>query len=342
MNRQKKMIYDLHSDLLCYLANDSSRTAYDRAVRCSIPQLIEGGVKFQALPIFTETAKGSSGRGYQQVLAYKRLALKEIGIDTLPAIENASSFSEEEESLEACLRRLEAFQHEIGKILYISLTWNTENRFGGGALTSKGLTSDGRRLIDYMNEKKIAIDLSHASDPLAFDILNYVEAHSLSLPILASHSNMREVTSVPRNLPDEIALEIWRRGGVVGLNFIRYFIGSETPLNFVKQLEHVFKLGGEKQVCFGADFFYEEDLSLSYRKPPDEVFFSDYGEASAYPRLIDLWQSHMGLSDEILEGIAHKNLESFFRKFLFYPEGVKAVSRGVNERSERTHGNSRP
>jgi microsomal dipeptidase-like Zn-dependent dipeptidase len=71
------------------------------------------------------------------------------------------------------------------------------------------------------------------------------------------------------------------------------------------------KLGGEKQICFGADFFHDEDLPLAFRKPPDVVFFPEYSDASSYPKLLDLWKMHLGINDEVLENIAYKNLKNF-------------------------------
>jgi membrane dipeptidase len=311
-------ICDLHADLLCYLAHDSNRTFFDRAARCSIPQLKSGGVQTQILPIFVETAQGSVASGAAQAQIFQKIrpvVAEAHGIGLWMAIENASSFSDENEPIQESLKRLEAFQTQAGKILYISLTWNTENRFGGGAHTQIGLKRDGKLLLEYLHQKKIAVDLSHASDPLAFDILNYLDVKNLEMSVLASHSNFRQVTDAPRNLPDELACEIWRRKGVIGLNFVRYFIGAETPLYFVKQLEHVLKLGGEKQICFGADFFYGDDVSPEYRKSPEELFFPDYQDATTYSRVISLWKENLQLDEEILEGIAYKNFKSFFMKF---------------------------
>lgn len=144
---------------------------------------------------------------------YLRCAQEEstnkIGI--IPAIENASAICNEKEDLSIALERLTALQRRIGKLLYVSLTWNHENRFGGGNHTEKGLKNDGKLLVDYLCHKGIALDFSHASDYLAYDLLNYIEKKGLRLPLLASHSNMRSIADFPRNLPDEIAKEIIKK-----------------------------------------------------------------------------------------------------------------------------------
>ena len=111
--------------------------------------------------------------------------------------------------------------------MYVSFTWNMENRFGGGALTTVGLKDDGKRLLEVLATNRIAVDLSHASDRLAYDIFNYIDKHKLDMKVIASHSVMRAIHHAPRNLPDEIAKEIIKRKGIIGLNFIAKFIGPD-------------------------------------------------------------------------------------------------------------------
>src|SRR5690349_21373188 len=123
-------IADLHGDLLCYLAGDVQRTANDEVVRCSIPQLIAGNVKFQVLPVFTMTEANSAKKGELQVAQFRNLpknypevlahveslgALAENKINIMLAIENASSFCTDEEALDDGLKRLEKFR-AIGSI----------------------------------------------------------------------------------------------------------------------------------------------------------------------------------------------------------------------------------
>jgi len=105
-----------------------------------------------------------------------------------------------------------------------------------------------------MSGENIAIDLSHTSDVLAQDILNFIDKRKLSLTPIASHSNFRVIAQVARNLPDEMAQEIIRRGGVIGLNFMRAFLGSQGIGNLNRQVEHASKLGVISHLCFGSDF----------------------------------------------------------------------------------------
>lgn len=294
-------ICDLHCDLLCYLAHDSTRSPSNPEVRCSIPQLNEGGVKSQVLPIFTSTEKGSAQKGMAQWGVYKKLQIE--GVRLSLAVENCSALCEEDEPLANCLERLD----RLGSLTYASLTWNGENRFGGGAGSTKGLKEDGKELLRHLSGKRIAVDFSHASDWLAYDILNQMDREGLDLPILASHSNFRAVHDAVRNLPDDLAVEIFKRGGVIGINFVKMFTGP-TPDYYVKQIEHALALGGEDQLCLGADFFYGMDVPADQRKPPEIYWFEDFGNASCYPRFFQLLKGHF--SEEMLRKLAHGNFNT--------------------------------
>ena len=321
-------IADLHCDLLCYLAENEHHSPYDPCVRCSIPQLKAGYVHFQVMAIFAETIPGSSQWGQSQMKAFKNLLANHSDvyerfqpekkndisskIAALSAIESASSFSEEEEPLEDSLNRLAEWQAQVGKFAYVSLTWNTENRFGGGAHTHIGLKEDGKHLLEYLSECGIPVDFSHTSDSLAYDILNHIDKKGLQLRVVASHSNARSIRDVPRNLPDELIKELVRRDGLIGMNLIRNFVGESSPNNFSAQLEHFLSLNTGRHLCLGADFFHNEAMSIAYRKPPEFYFFPGFSDASAYPKLIDLWRSHGVVSEEMLPDICYNNVIRFY------------------------------
>jgi len=303
-------VADFHCDLLSYLADDVNRTAYDPASRASIPLLQKGGVGLQTLAIYTKTLQGAVESGEKQAEIFfelpKKYSIFGTEIKTVAAIENASSFCDETEPLERGLERLEGWFEKAKKIAYISLTWNEENRFGGGNATSIGLKPDGLKLLRWMSGKKIAVDLSHTSDQLAEDILKAIE--NLEITPIASHSNFRKVSQHPRNLPDHVAKEIGARGGLIGLNFVRVFLGGRSPEDFIRQVEHADKLGLLDHLCFGADFFADHAVlpELHYLIP---WFFDGFDQAGCYPQVIGLLEKQ--LPHAIVEKIAYQNLTQF-------------------------------
>ncbi len=298
---------DLHCDLLSYLINPG-RNAEDPESRASIGQMKQGGVSLQVLANFAITAPGSSKLGERQVEIFKQL-ISRYGkqIQLALAIENGSSFCEEAEPLAQALERLERWQNEAGPIAYISLTWNGENRFGGGNESDIGLKPDGETLLQWMNGKGIAIDLSHTSDLLAEEILNTIDRSAFQIGVIASHSNFRAIADHPRNLPDSIAQEIFRRKGLVGLNFVRPFLGPD-PAAFLRHIEHAQKLGGMNSLCFGADFFYDGDSppELNYLKP---FYLNHFDNSSCYPRLLELL--HGKLSNHQMKKLFYQNVFRF-------------------------------
>lgn len=318
-------IIDIHCDLLFYLTLDQRRTPFDHVSRTSFPQLHQGPVKLQVLVLFTETEPHSVEKGMRQFDLYHRLPTEypkdvchykndwahEIPqIKTMTAFENASGFCKEDESLQKGFERLDAVIAK-SKPLYISLTWNSENRFGGGALTNVGLKEDGKRLLEKMDGQLISLDLSHASDALAYEAIDYIEGHRLNIPVIASHSNARAVTSVPRNLPDEIAKEIFRRKGIVGFNCYRPFVGESID-HIVKHFAHWLELGGEDHLAFGADYFHEADLPSTYAFK--EVFFDAFPNSSSYGSLLSLLQKELKLAPSTTKKIAHQNALDFITR----------------------------
>ena len=310
---------DLHCDLTAYLLQPNSSPNGD--VRCSVDKLFAGNVKMQVMAFYSATEKGSVDEVKEQLKHYRNLlnlpgvyefspdkAELKDGLGIIAAVENASGLCEEDQPIEDAFKNLDWLSSRA-KIMYVGLTHHLENRFGGGNFTQAGLKDDGKRLIEFLDGRKIAIDLSHTSDQLAYGILNFIDQHHLDIPVLASHSNMRAVFDHNRNLPDELVTEIVNRGGLIGLNFVKYFINPENPSKIYRHIEHAVKLGAEDHLCFGADFFDDKSHPEQDRYP---FFFPEFGDSTAYSainsRISELF------SDELKEKISHRNALSYFKR----------------------------
>lgn len=333
----KYPVIDLHCDLLSYLCDQRGRTIEDSASRASVSQLQAGNVKIQTLAIFSSSRalEDSLHQGFRQVECLVKLlsdyphifaryqsslcekdfvAEKPLPIFLIPAIENAASFSLFAEPIALSISRLEQWIETIGSPLYISLTWDGENRFGGGNGSRVGLKKDGEALVEWMSEKNIALDVSHASDSLAEDLLNFIETDSLPIKVIASHSNFRSVTGMERNLPEEIGKEIIRRKGLIGLNLFAPFIHKTDPSVLIRHVEYALHLNAHSSLCFGADFFCDLDFpSLSEKYQTKTPFFAEYGNASAYPLIFEHLRSFLGLKEELIANIAYGNALKFLQ-----------------------------
>jgi membrane dipeptidase len=333
MNKTETPIIDLHCDLLSFLTHKPERSFKDPVCRCSYPQMVQGHVKLQTLAIFAQTGQHSVEEGTRQVASYHHLSTKypmyftstrdlpKLDTQTIyliPALENASTFAKETEPLNVALERLESYQQKMGPIFYITMTWNEENRFGGGNMTTVGLKEDGEHLLKWLNGKSIAIDLSHTSDQLAYGLIDFIDRHGLDIPLMASHSNFRAVCNCPRNLPDEIAKEIIHRQGLIGLNLFAPFIHPSDPSAIVRHLEYGLSLGGENALGFGADFFCDADFPSLLRKYQIEhAFYPDFSDSSAYPSLLELFVKKLKLSEEQLLKITSQNAWHFLKRTTF-------------------------
>ncbi len=322
-------IIDLHCDLLVYLTDVPGAVKENiEEIGCALPALTQGNVKLQVMAIYCAAGAGSTKYASLQADMFKELAeadnylvpvgsaadlrnvLKGDGIGMVAAIENAAGFCEENEPLEDGFKKLEKIIDTVGRLLYISFTHHTANRFGGGNSTDLGITRDGKMLLDYLHGRKIAVDLSHTSDALAHDMLTHIDVEKLDIPIIASHSNFRQVWQHERNLPDELVQEVVRRKGLIGMNFLRLFLNTEDPEALLHHILYGFEHGAEDAICFGADYFYFADS-------PDLDRFPYYHPAHAhagisYAHVLKNLQKH--LTPTQLDKLTHLNAQHFIER----------------------------
>ena len=337
MHTQRYPIIDLHCDLLSYLSKHSSRNALDKASRCSLPQMRSGGVALQVVAIYVANEASAVNSFKQQVQSFFELPIKypeyvqlaqnellnidlsaplDQKIQLIPAFENATGIAHPSAGIKEVIQELTKIKASLGSVAYISLTWDGENRYGGGVGSNVGLKEDGKELLRWMNEHHIPVDLSHASDFLMDDLFNWIEKKNMQIPVLASHSNFRSVTYKERNLADDFAKEIIRRKGVIGLNFFSPFSGANSYRDLIAHIEHAIDLHAEKTLSLGADFF--EDMDISYmmdKYQSDLSFYPELSDSSCYPCFIDMIFEKKELK-KYIDNITHKNAFFFFERIL--------------------------
>ncbi len=108
-------------------------------------------------------------------------------------------------------------------VRYMSPAWSVSTSWAGSsgdeAGRTRGLTEFGKNVIREMNRLGVMVDVSHVSDLAFWDIVN-----TSTKPIIASHSNARAITNVPRNLDDEMIRALAKTGGVVCVVFYPEFL----------------------------------------------------------------------------------------------------------------------
>jgi len=146
----------------------------------------------------------------------------------------------------------------------IGPVWSRKNIFADGVPmgfpgspdTGDGLTDTGRELVKHCNQMGIMLDLSHLNEKGFWDVARLSDA-----PLVATHSNVHEISASPRNLTDRQLDAIAESKGVVGLNynvgFLRPDGGRDTNTEFdimIRHLSYLVEKLGDNGVALGSDF----------------------------------------------------------------------------------------
>jgi len=125
-------------------------------------------------------------------------------------------------------------------------------RYSGGTGAPGGLTELGRQLLKAMRRKRMILDLSHMAEQSVADAFSIWRG-----PIMASHSNARELVPGDRQVSRETVAEIARRGGVIGVSFYQHHLrptGRATLTDVVNQIvHHARSAGSPDHVGIGTD-----------------------------------------------------------------------------------------
>jgi len=111
---------------------------------------------------------------------------------------------------------------------YITLCHSLNNQICDSAndtLVFGGLSPFGEKVVKEMNRLGVMIDVSHVSDSSFFDIVKLSKS-----PVIASHSCSRAICDNPRNLSDEMLLQLKQNGGVVQLCILSDYV-KKMPAN---------------------------------------------------------------------------------------------------------------
>lgn len=126
-----------------------------------------------------------------------------------------------------------------------------DNLVGGSAagVDKGGLTDFGKQVVKRMEEKKILVDLAHASPALIRDVIK------ISIrPVVISHTGVQGTHNSIRNLSDEEIKMIANTGGMIGIGFWKEAVGDVKPVAIAKAMRYTADLVGIQHVCLGSDF----------------------------------------------------------------------------------------
>lgn len=85
-----------------------------------------------------------------------------------------------------------------------------------------GISAKGKEMVQEMNRLGMLVDISHISAKAMHDILDVTQA-----PVIFSHSNVKALTNVNRNVPDDVLLRLKQNRGIIMLTFVPYFTTNQ-------------------------------------------------------------------------------------------------------------------
>lgn len=325
---------DLHCDALLYYYSDDTFDLYDSDQSAvTFKKLIEANAIGQCFAIYQPVrekleALGVDGQRYlkHMVDCFYR-SIREHEDEVAFAFDGADIEKNLKDGKLSALLTLEDGRSVEGKyerlshyraygIRMVTLTWFEKNCFGAPSsadrtIMEEGLTSFGKEAIELMNDLDMIVDVSHLSDGGFWDVVERTRK-----PFVASHSNCRALVPHYRNVSDEMIRAIAEKGGVVGLNFCKFFLNGESEVvanmrdlmtdilfaetkgyekqigsrisDMVSHVSHMYQIGGEEVLALGTDFDGVPDENMEIKDPTQMIRLRDALEKHGFsPRVVD-------------------------------------------------------
>ena len=166
--------------------------------------------------------------------------------------------------LEQDPERIDIFRRLGVRIMQI--TYNNRSTFGDGCLEpgNAGLSKAGMAAIKKMNERGVAVDLSHSGYRTTSEGIT-----QSAKPVLITHAGCAAVYAHPRNKPDEILKSLADRGGYFGVYLMPYVVASPTVPTREHVLDHVvhaINVCGADHVGIGSDGAIQKTVLTAEQK----------------------------------------------------------------------------
>ena len=194
------------------------------------------------------------------------------------------------------------------------IAYNSPNRAGGGCHgdPETGLTEFGRAVVREMNRVGMLVDASHCSRRTTFDLFEASQA-----PVVFSHSVPAGVKQHPRNIDDEQMQACAQTGGVIGINGVGIFLGSNdaSTQSLVRAIDYAVQLVGAEHVGLGLDFVFDMAELTALIAGNENTFPKGYGYQSGKPAFVNPRQlpdvnaalAELGYPDAAVTGILGAN-----------------------------------
>ncbi len=196
----------------------------------------------------------------------------------------------------------------------LTLTWMNTNLIADSSDDTTrwhGLSEEGRRIVHEMDRLGMLIDCAHASEETVFDVLEETKN-----PIIVSHSCMKAICDIPRNVSDDVLRAVAAKGGVVCVNFYVGFLAEDRNRSIMSLFTKYRVRSRELAAAFDGD---EEKAWRAIHG----AFEEEVAEIPPVP--ISVLVDHIEHAVNVA-GIDHVGLGSDFDGISLAPKGLEDVS----------------
>tara|TARA_R110002124_G_scaffold19440_15_gene78036 strand:+ start:3995 stop:5164 length:1170 start_codon:yes stop_codon:yes gene_type:complete len=134
---------------------------------------------------------------------------------------------------------------------FVGLTHFFDNEVGGSlhGISGEGLTDFGRSVIARADQLGMTIDIAHASPQMVRDVLALT-----SRPVILSHGGFKGHCDSPRNLDDELMLQVAEAGGIIGVGYWDATACDYSPAGIARSIRYGIELMGLEHIALGSDY----------------------------------------------------------------------------------------
>ncbi len=211
-------------------------------------------------------------------------------------------------------------------VRHADLTWNGANPLATGLRgdPDRGLTDLGKKAVRKIQEKGMILDTCHNNDKTFWDIMDVAVG-----PVIASHSDCRDMCNVPRNLTDDMLRALRATDGLAAVNSYGEFAHIEPAKRTVDELArhvaHMVDIMDIDHVGLGFDFieFFGADAlnACSFVDGADAQLLSDtpsvigMRDASEIPNFLNALR-RVGFHEKEMEKLMRGNWHSLIRRVI--------------------------
>ena len=164
-----------------------------------------------------------------------------------------------------------------------------------------GLSNLGKAALKRVNQLGGIVDVSQLSKPATLQAVQLSEA-----PVIASHSNVRAISNVSRNLSDEEIDLIAKKGGLICVSPFRAYLLDYSDPAFLERIKSVRRNAGISE-----EYSYPFELYWEIKAPAEKMAFLQAMSETLGPAYVKDLVRHI---DYLVErvGIDHVGIGSDF------------------------------